>query len=278
MKDHAIAYVDGSYNRKTATGGYGVVFLYEEDEPEFFSGHCEGELWNVSGEIQAALFAVEKALEYGCQSIEIHHDYQGIRSWVDGSWRTKTEETMNYQKKMSDYLDMIDISFSHVKAHTGDRWNEKADDLAKEGAGVAVVHKPDVNVTSSMQTASATIADVPEKPVTEPAKSSVVFGTPSKVGINENCRRGLTQFFRQKKHSFSDFMHLKTFGLDDFSRMKEPELTVLLGNENCRAVKAAINHEESYVAALRWAARGLCPDDAAHKVNVDMEVKQNCCR
>ena len=31
---------------------------------------------------------------------------------------------------MNFFKGMIDIQFHHVEAHTGDRWNEKADDLA----------------------------------------------------------------------------------------------------------------------------------------------------
>ena len=39
-KNHAVAYVDGSYSNNTA--GYGVVFFYEDaKEPEYFSGRCK---------------------------------------------------------------------------------------------------------------------------------------------------------------------------------------------------------------------------------------------
>lgn len=129
-KNHAVAYVDGSYSNNTA--GYGVVFFYEDaKEPEYFSGRCKNaSMNNVSGEIEASLFAVNKALEYGCSSIDIFYDYTGIAYWATGVWRAKKKETMAYRDQMNFFKGMIDIQFHHVEAHTGDRWNEKADDLA----------------------------------------------------------------------------------------------------------------------------------------------------
>ena len=78
MKNKAVAYVDGRYNKKEDLCGWGVVFLYEDEAPEYFSGSYKGIHWNVTGEINAAVYAVEKALEYGCSAIEIHYDYTGI--------------------------------------------------------------------------------------------------------------------------------------------------------------------------------------------------------
>ena len=54
-KNHAVAYVDGSYSNNTA--GYGVVFFHEDaKEPEYFSGRCKNaSMNNVSGEIEVSL-------------------------------------------------------------------------------------------------------------------------------------------------------------------------------------------------------------------------------
>ena len=102
---------------------------------------------NVSGEIEASLFAVNKALEYGCSSIEIFYDYTGIEYWATGVWRAKKKETMAYRDQMNFFKGMIDIQFHHVEAHTGDRWNEKADDLAIN----AVLGKKDHKFKDFMQ-------------------------------------------------------------------------------------------------------------------------------
>ena len=124
-KNHAVAYVDGSYSNNTA--GYGVVFFYEDaKEPEYFSGRCKNaSMNNVSGEIEASLFAVNKALEYGCSSIDICYDYTGIEYWATGVWRAKKKETMAYRDQMNFFKGMIDIQFHHVEAHTGDRMKKQ---------------------------------------------------------------------------------------------------------------------------------------------------------
>lgn len=44
MKNKAVAYVDGSYNKKEDLCGWGVVFLYEDEPPEYFSGCCRGSI------------------------------------------------------------------------------------------------------------------------------------------------------------------------------------------------------------------------------------------
>ena len=95
MKNKAVAYVDGSYNKKEDLCGWGVVFLYEDEAPEYFSGSCRGIHWNVTGEINAAVYAVEKALEYGCSAIEIHYDYIGIERWVTGAWKARKRKHRN---------------------------------------------------------------------------------------------------------------------------------------------------------------------------------------
>ena len=60
------------------------------------------------------LFAVNKALEYGCSSIEIFYDYTGIEYWATGVWRAKKKETMAYRDQMNFFKGMIDIQFHHV--------------------------------------------------------------------------------------------------------------------------------------------------------------------
>lgn len=134
--NRAVAYVDGSYNQNNGKCGWGVVFFDGDAEPEFFSGFVYGGSWNVSGEIYAALEAVRKALNYGCSDITIFYDYTGIANWVTGAWGTKKPETRAYAEEMHRLMEFIPVHFSHVKAHTGNKWNEKADELAKSGSEI----------------------------------------------------------------------------------------------------------------------------------------------
>lgn len=130
----AVAYVDGSYN--TATGEYscGVVFLYEGKEIHIAQKGTSSELAsmrNVAGEILGAELAMRKAVEMGISSLSIYHDYQGIASWCLGEWKANKEGTRAYKE----YFDLISqdlrIQFVKVKGHSGDKYNDLADELAK---------------------------------------------------------------------------------------------------------------------------------------------------
>lgn len=263
MKNKAVAYVDGSYNKSENVCGWGVVFLYESDKPEYFSGSCEGLFWNVSGEINAAVFAVEKALEYGCDSIEIHYDYNGIERWVTGEWKVKKEETKIYRDKMRSFFEMIDIGFVHVKGHSGDKYNDKADELAKTGAMIFV--KEDIveemvaeeNAASSKEKRESTSLEI-------------------ETGANEKCRKAIAKFKKKCNPRFRDFVELKTYGQDKYSRLKEEKLKDILGEDVCKEIREKVNTPEGYMPALKWAARGLSAEDAAHKANVDLDVSKNC--
>lgn len=246
-KDHAVAYVDGSYSNGTA--GYGVVFFYEDEKPEFFSGKCKKTtMQNVSGEIDAAIFAVNKALEYGCSSIDLYYDYTGIEYWATGAWSTKKEDTIAYQETMQMLQMMIKINFHHVKGHSGNKWNEKADELASN----AVFGKE-------------------EKPMQETDHQEA-----EDRGIRPECAAAIRNFYQKRDHKFKDFMQLKVGGLDRFSRLKENDLESMIIQEMKATIEKGIHDPSSYNNVLKWMLRGLTMDDAMHKVNVDYEVAANC--
>jgi ribonuclease HI len=83
---------------------------------------------NVSGEIAAVLYAVKRAAGLKAR-IRINHDYAGIAHWVSGQWRTKNVYTELYAKLMKQYAGTY--VFRKVQAHSGDKYNEYVDKLAK---------------------------------------------------------------------------------------------------------------------------------------------------
>ncbi|WP_217585872.1 viroplasmin family protein [Lentibacillus saliphilus] len=129
-------YVDGSFSK----GRYSWAFAVYENGTLIHSDAGIGDneaaasMNNVAGELAAAMRAAKWAQEHG-QSIVIHHDYQGISSWVDGSWRAKNSMTQAYKTFMSHYRDIV--SFNKVAGHTGVEGNELADQLAREALGLS---------------------------------------------------------------------------------------------------------------------------------------------
>lgn len=58
-------------------------------------------------------------------------------AWVDGSYNTRNIPlTQAYHEDVNELMKSIDVSFQHVKAHSGDENNNRADKLAKQGCGL----------------------------------------------------------------------------------------------------------------------------------------------
>ena len=142
ISSDCIAYVDGSFEKDSGIYGYGVVFIEKGGSIEEYldSGKDDSyqSMRTVSGEILGALKAVSLAEEKGYSSIAIFHDYQGIASWAKGEWKCNKEKTIEYREKMISYQKQIKITFHKVLAHSGDHFNERADELAKKAVGINI--------------------------------------------------------------------------------------------------------------------------------------------
>lgn len=135
----AVAYVDGSYDDSIKAFSYGVVLFYQGKEEHF----CEMlndkelvEMRNVAGEIKAAQIAMEYCVERGISSIDIHHDYEGIAKWCTGEWKANKVGTQAYRAFYQTIKDKLEVHFVKVKGHSGDQYNDLADELAKKALGI----------------------------------------------------------------------------------------------------------------------------------------------
>lgn len=130
-----IAYVDGSFEKSIERYAFGCVILTPDGQEIRRSGSgsdpAGAAIRNVAGEMLGALSAVRWAQENGYPAVEIRYDYEGVEKWVTGVWRAKTPLTGKYAQMMQDAGKTIHISFCKVAAHTGDHYNELADQLAK---------------------------------------------------------------------------------------------------------------------------------------------------
>lgn len=132
---NAVAYVDGSYNQATGKFSYGVVMFHNGKELHFSEKQDDkglAEMRNVAGEIKGAQCAMRYAVEHGCKTLIIYHDYEGIAKWCTGAWNANKEGTKDYKAYFDSISDRVKISFVKVKGHSGDLYNDKADELAKK--------------------------------------------------------------------------------------------------------------------------------------------------
>ena len=134
------AYVDGSFSLEKKNYSYGMVCI--ENGEVVFTDNGIGtdknaiSLRNVSGEVNGAMKAVEYAIENNFNQITIVFDYQGIESWALGTWKRNNDITKNYNEFMQEKMKEIKINFKKVKGHSGDKFNDMADKLAKEALGI----------------------------------------------------------------------------------------------------------------------------------------------
>lgn len=139
-ENSVIAYVDGSYNQKLKVYGSGVVYITDGKEKELMKSYDDSYHIhrNVAGEVKASELAISEAIKDKKDQIVIYHDYQGIASWADGSWKTNNDLTKSYKRFIDDARKNIKISFVKVKGHSNDKYNDKADILAKEACGIEI--------------------------------------------------------------------------------------------------------------------------------------------
>lgn len=135
-----VAYVDGSYHNGTGEFSYGAVLLAGTEEIYLSEKMKDPELAamrNVAGEIKGAEAAMRYAVEHGFLAVTIVHDYEGIARWCLGEWKANKAGTQAYKEYYDSIKGKIRVQFQKVKGHSGDRYNDLADHLAKKALGIA---------------------------------------------------------------------------------------------------------------------------------------------
>lgn len=135
----AVAYVDGSFNAETNVFGYGVVMFHNGEEIHLSQAYDEEEMAamrNVAGEIYGSMAAMEYAVEHKIKNLSIYYDYMGIAKWCTGEWKTNKAGTIAYKKYYDKVRHKVKVTFHKVKGHSGDKYNDFADKLAKEACGI----------------------------------------------------------------------------------------------------------------------------------------------
>ncbi len=133
-------YVDGSYNKETGEYAYGMVVIKDDGTIEEYSDKFNDpelqSMWNVAGEIMGSCAAMQYAMDYEIPSISIYHDYEGIAKWPLGEWKTKKEGTKAYVSFYNEASKKVKIRFIKVTGHSGDKYNDLADKLARKALGL----------------------------------------------------------------------------------------------------------------------------------------------
>lgn len=145
-------YTDGAISKGKLGWGYIVLIVEQtvsgmvlkENKVKQSCGRVRGsEEYLAQRNVAAEMHAVKRAFSWlwrnrvwqaTCKKVVLVHDYYGLKAWPTDEWQANNKHTRSYRKKMKEYMSQFPIEFKHVRGHSGVHWNERADELAKEGA------------------------------------------------------------------------------------------------------------------------------------------------
>lgn len=132
-------YTDGACSGNPGPGGWGAILMYEGQEKPL-SGY-DPETTNNRMELMAVIEAL------GClkraSRVELYTDstyvMKGVTEWMAGwkrnGWKTSARKPVKNQdlwQRMSAAIEGHDIRWHWVKGHSGDHYNDMADELARQ--------------------------------------------------------------------------------------------------------------------------------------------------
>ena len=144
-ENELIAFVDGSFDVKSGSYGFGCVIIDPEQKLTRLNGKADkaeaATARNVAGEHLATMNALKYAAEHSYKKLTVYHDYEGIEKWYNGKWKAQSFVAVAYLEFVRKYRSFVSVSFVKVEAHTGNTLNEEADRLAKSALGIGVPEK-----------------------------------------------------------------------------------------------------------------------------------------
>lgn len=148
MTDHKIIiYTDGACSGNPGAGGWGAVLIYQGLKEEIIKEVCGGEEQTTNNrmEMSAVIFAL-KELKKTCE-VDLYTDSQyvmkGITEWMNAwlrsNWKNGKVKNIDLWQELLVLCGRHKINWHWVRGHSGDLYNEKADELAH--AGIAKISK-----------------------------------------------------------------------------------------------------------------------------------------
>ncbi|MGI6468131.1 MAG: ribonuclease HI [Syntrophomonadaceae bacterium] len=141
MKEPIIIYTDGACSGNPGPGGWGAVLIYGDKIKEL-SG-AELNTTNQRMELTAVIKALQ-ALKVTGWDVVVHSDSAYIvnaiekhwlEKWQANGWQNSKKEAVANQDLWKQLLQLMQrnrVAFTKVAGHSGDVWNERCDQLARQ--------------------------------------------------------------------------------------------------------------------------------------------------
>lgn len=142
-KDCIVVYTDGSIITQGENIRYSFGIVFVENSQIVREGNGEGtnaeaaKLQNVAGELAGvmnALLIVKK--HYPNRKLIVFHDYEGVSAWINGNWKAKNPLVKKYVEFIQKNESIVPIEFVKVTGHKGNKFNVRADKLARQALGL----------------------------------------------------------------------------------------------------------------------------------------------
>ena len=132
-------FTDGACSGNPGIGGWGVVILINDKDPIFLKG---GEIQTTNNrmELTATIKALKHFTEPQLISLITDSKYvkDGIESWIANwkinGWKTASKKPVKNKElwvELDSQISKHNITWKWVKGHAGDKYNERADFLAR---------------------------------------------------------------------------------------------------------------------------------------------------
>ncbi len=148
MRNKVEIWTDGACRGNPGPGGWGALLRYGDHEKELSGGTAHST--NNRMELMAAIVALE-SLKRPCEvrlTTDSVYLKDGITKWIHGwkrnGWRTaakKPVKNADLWQRLDQAIAKHTVSWHWVKGHAGHDENERADQLARDGARTAMAAK-----------------------------------------------------------------------------------------------------------------------------------------
>ena len=132
-------YTDGACSGNPGIGGWGVVILVNKDE--IFLNGGDNNTTNNKMELTAAIEALKHFEKREEITLITDSKYvkDGIQSWIKNwktnNWKTTSKKPVKNKElwiELDDLITKHNVNWEWVKGHGGNKYNEKADYLARQ--------------------------------------------------------------------------------------------------------------------------------------------------
>jgi ribonuclease HI len=139
-QDKIVIYTDGACSGNPGKGGWGAILMFKEHEKKISGGLKE--TTNNQMEIRAVIEALKSIKKPSEIIINTDSKYvmDGITKWINGwkknGWRTaerKPVKNSELWQELDEEVGKHRIEWRWVKGHSGNKYNDIADELARNG-------------------------------------------------------------------------------------------------------------------------------------------------